>query len=405
MTPSARRTLLFRVVYLAMFPLLSLVYTDLLWQETQNASVVIAFFWVYYLSVPLGCYLNAPLLSRFNLTGIMGVTLIASTLPPLLLLTQPYRGWPIYFLMAMLYGLVDGALWSNYYYLVINALEDSQRNFFSATIAISEQTINIIIPPLAGLVVVLGSRLPIPNAGFLQANAIVLLIAIGGAYVIRSVRSQFKPVIPKRMTWVTHPSRSWRIMRQLQFFEGISEALGFLPYLMSFMVMKNEAEAGAVIAMSTVVTFVVLYLWGRFGKIQHRSAVVVLGASFDLLSAIAILFLPGAARVIAYQALACMGGTLTFISLEPISAAAITQEGPAAQKDYRYIFDGEVFINLGRLCILGVSCLLFAKYPESALFLTVVVVSIAQLGKIWMVRQYQRNQMQTCSQDGLGDAA
>ena len=181
---------------------------------------------------------------------------------------------------------------------------------------------------------------------------------IGGAIISRS---NFGTPAPQAITRFGR-TKFWTKRRTLKLGQGVTSTLNFLTTLLILITLGNEGVLGTVTSVVALGTVVILYLYGKFTHGRHRGRAMVISNTGYIIMASGLAFLPSPINVIAYVLFADIFSDFLQMVTEPIYLGFIEEEmGDNKNDGYSFVFDNELFLNVGRLIgiagVLGIGVL------------------------------------------------
>lgn len=272
-------------------------------------------------------------------------------------------------------------MWANRNYLQLQETRDEERLYFFGLIHAVSLCASILVPFAAGWFIALGGYFGWYSAdrAYWILFAGVFLLMLGAAAVI--ARGAFKSSLT-RIVIRFGAGKFSDTRRVISFAKGFMDSVFFVPTLLILYFLGSEGALGTITAAVSLFVAILLYLYGRFGgrRVQVRS-LRFCGAGF-IVSAILLVFLPPPANFLAYIILSAISINFFSVICEPILLSLADREMDGdMEARYSFVFDNELFLNMGRLVATGIFFILLLTFgwgSWQALIYGPLFVAIAQ---------------------------
>lgn len=346
-----------------LFDLLSPIYAifinAFLWRQSQDINFIIIYNLAIFATLPFGFYLNGHLLKKLSVKFLyyMGGLLKAVSLAGLLLL--PVVTINYVFLFSICYGLALGLFWSNRNLLHLELTKSSNRIYFSSLDFLSRTASDIFVPAIIGYFLIFGakSNLYTTDQGYYMIGIGLVILVLSFWAVIRKVHAPANPV--SHIT-LHNKTPKWNYARGNVMLIGLFEgAYYFVPTLMILTVIGKEDVLGVVQSCAAILAGAIIYTVARSINTKHRLRMIQLSVFFSIIGTLAVGIFYSPIGIFAFIGILAIAQTILLTENQSIIFDLIDKETKGIAEDrYAYIFDHELFLNMGRFS--GV--LLFAAY-------------------------------------------
>jgi MFS family permease len=138
--------------------------------------------------------------------------------------------------------------------------------------------------------------------------------------------------------------------RVFQLAQGLLDSITVVPGLLVLSVFGNEGILGTTVAISSVVSIVATYIYGRYAKQKDENRTLVISSIFFTFCSLLLVMLPTTAGIITYVLFSGIGVTFfTIANASKLLSLSEKEIGSATGGAYSFIFDNELFLNAGRI--------------------------------------------------------
>lgn len=362
-------------------PLLTTFVSVFIYRQSNDIKLVAIYNLGSFLGIPVAFFVNGFLIKKIN---IFKNYLVATVFQGVVIVPLIFFSWINYyalFFLGFLFGISSGFYWSNRNFLTLDITKSEIRNYFSGLEAFIGKVSGIFIPFIVGWFIVLGEILNL----YSPELAYKLLLLLGIILLFKSGLS-VKGISLRKAVEKDFPSFDfgplWNKVRALSFGKGVGEGgFIFIPVLMVLLLVGDEGAVGTFKSISAIISSVAIYYIGKKARIKDRTLVLAIGLTFQLIAALFFGILYSVTGVIIYTILLAFAVPFLWISVSPITLDAIEKDSDYKRSNrYNYLFDIEIYLNLGR--IIGASVFLLLASTASAsltLRLTPVILAVIQL--------------------------
>jgi len=375
-----RILLMTNLLYALVLPILELFVGAYILRQTNNTSYVVIYQLAVYTGIPFTFLLNGYLLRFIKIARLYSLGMVMSGVAMTIMMLLPELKLAGIAIVGLTMGVSYGFFWCNRDFLAISSTDDSNRNYYFSLETVFYTITFIIMPALAGLFISLGELKGLypPKFAYVTLTALVFLLTIIASIMVH--QGCFEN--PKREPFVFFRFRpEWYKMLWLGSFKGIAQAaIFFYPILLILTFIGNEGSLGGIIAVSSLITTVLLYFIGRFSRPEHRIYVFGAGLLLYLIGGTFNTILFSAAGVLLYQMCGSLARPLLDAAYFPIQMNVIDKLSEIEQRGkFAYIFNHEFGLYFGRLA----GCLVFlitarVFSPEAALRYSLLLIAAIQ---------------------------
>lgn len=217
---------------------------------------------------------------------------------------------------------------------------------------------------------------------WLSFFALVVLFLVG--FIIRNVSVEHDPI-----THVILPKAShfWQKVRLFTVIDGFIGGINlFVPTLMVLTFIGMEQAVGTVQSGAAILSAVVISYVAKRADRKHRLYILAINTILTLIAGIYFGVLFSALGTIIFFALTAVGNPFSWVGAASISQDSIdTEEATSAYSHYAYIFDTELFLNIGRIMGIGIFFLLIFLFTQTtALRISPLLFAVFQLPFLFM---------------------
>lgn len=368
-------------------PLLSLFINSFIWRNTASLWNVAAYNVGFFMFLSVGFYINGLLLKNIKITKLYLIGSIISVISTLALLffsgTSPWH----FLAYGAIFGFGSGLYWSNRNFLTFQETESKQRNYFFSLTTVMGALIALLITFLMGWTIVMGenNNWYTPNMAYWVFGilASISLIASGVVVLKTDYRS---PNIGKLLN--LHISSRWTKARFINFNMGLLEGIAFfLPTLLILFYLGKEGVLGTINTIVTLFIVTITYIYGRVAKPRHRKPTYFATLLLYIVLSTLLILSGGPLSILIFVLLGSITRTFQWTTIQPALLDIIDDETKNNKDNqYTFIFDEEVFLNMGRVFSVLILFLIIKMTSEQmGLLATPLLLGVTQLILMSMV--------------------
>ncbi|MDE2025422.1 MAG: hypothetical protein KGJ07_02935 [Patescibacteria group bacterium] len=370
-------------------PVLYAFLTAFLYRTSHNFIAIAIYYSGFYIGLPIAFFLNGHCMRYFSSQLLYWAGTIIEGLIIICIIWGNAHGTTALFIWGVLFGIGAGFYWANRNFLTLRVIHAEKRMYYGSLESGIGTFITILAPFLSGSAIVLFIRL-LPN-GLVLSYRLLSLMAFVILFFTGLLIQTMEPV-SQTMTSVMVRKRSkrWTLLRLFIINSGIlSGILIFFPTLMIFTFLGKEGTLGYVQSLFAAVSALVVLFFAS--RISNRHALFFLAVSIFSLTFGSILFgiFFSALGVIAYLLFDAVGVPFSWAPYNTISFNTIDAEQSLFDyHHFAYIFDQELFLNIGRLVGMGIFLFCVFVFGSSfALRFSPFILSVLQMGQLFFVNK------------------
>ena len=367
-----RRLLISFLLYSTAYPMVSIFINAYIWKNNQNLPSLIAFHMGKFMIVPVIFFINGLLLKLFkiNKLSFFGSFVIAlGAISVVFLNNQTVFN---FLSMGLLIGIGTGLYWSNRNYLTIKETDEKNRSYFLGLLFSYATIIALVVTLSIGWLIVFGL-----SYQTLMVVAFFLIIASGAIIYSRNYDS---PRIGKLL--ISRAGFSWNKKRLIHLGLGLVEGLSFfVPSLLILIMLGNEGILGTLTAISSIISSVLIYYYGRKSKPSDHRKYFILSAILSLVFSLLLAIVFNKLTILIFTLLNGLIINFLWLTFMPIVMKNIDSDTINHEDNrFSYILDSEIFLNIGRI-FSGLVCLAIAYRAGdiNALRYSPVLLSVIQV--------------------------
>ncbi len=377
-------------------PVLSIFISAFLWRVSQSVELILLYNIVIFIGAPLGFFINGFLLKKHNPTTFYFLGCAAQGVAAGSLLFLPALNMAIIAGFGFIYGVTSGIYWSNRVFLMIHHVKNHQRIYFTSLIHMASVVCSIVVPLVIGWYLVLGERTNTysPTLAYQLLGVVVIGILVFAGWRIKKLT----PVhTPNPYTTLRKPSRTWKKVRAMTYLMGLTNSMDImLPALYILLFIGKEGKLGTIQAISGIFLAIALYFIAKKVGREHRFLVLISGISLSLLAGLTFGLWYSPIGVFVYFILTAFATPIRWTIVSPVTMDVIDGEARKYSKNrYAFIFDQELFLNIGRLTSLVLFGLLFLRMPEITTRFAPLLFALPQLFVIYIAYNLEKYHIHT----------
>lgn len=339
------------VLYELVNPIFGIFTTAFLWRETHDLPLLVIYYVLVNIGIPLGFYLNGILFRKFaaNILSFFSLFLWGFIVSAIIFV--PRLQLPEICLFGLFSGLAIGMFWANRNLLTLVTTATNTRIYFSGIESIISTTTKIIVPVLIGWFIVLGSKNGwYPTLTGYKVTAIIMLIIIGlyGIYM-----TSFKMKLTSYKQLFLHTvTKDWQKFRILQLVLGFLQGvITVLPVLMVLTLLGQEEALGTVQSVSAILSAIAVYKIAKTLGAHHRLLLLQVSIALMLIGSISFGIFFSALGVVIFYATQALSQPLWWMATSSLNYDLIEKDKNDASH-FAYVCDQEIFLNVGRIIAL-----------------------------------------------------
>lgn len=317
--------------------------------QTDSFIAVATFNVVFYVTLLAGFFVNIALLKVFaskQLFIVSGILQAASLfsifyLPDISLATIAAVG--------AVCGLFQGIYWSVRNSVYLSFTNDDNRHYYEGLKTTLSSSGDMVLLALAGWFIAKSETFALLTK--LEAYRFVGLFGV--AVLIISTwflrQTAFPPMRISRARIGTM-SKQWWLFRGFVLVSAVQFALVIsVPETITLHFLGDEGVLGSMQSLFVLLSAMLIYFLGRKAKKQHRFHLLLASALPLMLLSLSLLFSQHVVLIIGYLLVMYLSNQLFWFVYFPIFSRAIEYETTEETKQYPYVLDHEIWINVSRV--------------------------------------------------------
>jgi len=361
---NGKRLIMVNMMFAMVFPFIVLFSTAFLNRTTGNPVIPIINGFGFSIGLVLSSFINGKLLRRkVDIRYLFAIGLflsIASTFV-MMMFAKPSIGFYIIF-FGFFSGAGGGFYWSNRQFLSFLVTNEENRNFFASLDQFFKIFFESLIPFLFGtIIIMLGRKTGWYDEIFAYQAVAGILVVLMTYAVILVLKSSFKSPVINKFIYKKF-NRIWNTHRLLVLLFGFLQSgiMYFLPLLI-LNIAGDETVLGKIELSTAIFSVITIYILGRITTPKHRAKMMFFGAVLFTLGGIVLTFTINNDQlfqgIVKISFLGVIFMKITQVIAQPLvntafastSMSDIGKSSAIEQRDsYTYIFDNELFMNIGR---------------------------------------------------------
>lgn len=320
-----------------------------MFSQTDSFIAVAIFNIAFFITLLLGFFANIPLLKRYNPKHLF---VASSILQGLSLFSVFFYGQTTLATIAfagLLCGFFQGIYWSVRNSAYIYFTNDDNRHYFEGLKSMLQNGHDLIMLSVAGWFI--ASSEIVSTINKITAYRIVglagLAVLVLGTFYLRGVTF---PAITISNIRLRKPSKQWQLFRVLVVVSAIQFALAMsVPETITLHLLGHEGVLGTLQSLFVVISAVAMYAIGRKATKGHRFHLLLASAIPLLTFSILLMLSQHPFIVISFLLSLSVSNQLFWFTYFPIFSRAVEYEQADESKQYAYVLDHEVWINVSRI--------------------------------------------------------
>ncbi|MDO8608935.1 MAG: MFS transporter [bacterium] len=331
-----------------------------IWQSNTDPMSVLFYNIGDFISIPIMFYLNGFFLRKIKAKYLFFLGAMGIGVSCMFVIFYTWFNPIAYIFYGLIYGIWHGLYWANRNLLTLQETESKTRNYFIGISFTGNFITSIIVPLIIGWFITLGMHFNLISLKVsyqISMGIAFIMLFLSGLVLLKSDFNKEQIVVQMQLKHVTY---QWILVRLLMMGMGIAEATTFfLPTVLILMNIGKEGILGTITALTSLISALGMYLFGRFADVHHRKGVFIINMILAIISSLILAFYHNQIGIIIYVCLNAFTIMMAWLAAEPMILDIIDQEHViGANEKYAFIFDRELFLNIGRMLTYLV-CLVF----------------------------------------------
>lgn len=374
--------------YLMAKSLLDVFMSAFLWRQADGAVLIILYYLGWVLGLPLGFWGNGWLLKKFHINHLYFVGVVFQSVGAALAIFSPTITATSVLLYGIVFGVTASFFWGNKNSLSYLLSQGKDRMYYTSLESALRLCVNVVVPVVVGwLVIWLESWLSITGAYKILIMAASILLLISGLLMRYA---KFADIHTTDL-FVRHHSFHWNMARAVNAIYSLLFGINlFYPALLILHFGAKEGVLGTLLSLMQLAAAASLYIAGRKMRPHHIVPFMHKTHLAYLITSLLLLWQFNWQMGILYLLVQVMIEAIRWSSTYTQVQAAMDTQMTAhhINTSYAYIFDNEIFFNLGRLVSIGLFLVAMQIWSlELAIRVIPVVIVATQFAIIWPLKQ------------------
>lgn len=349
LTQNSQKLIISYAFFNSASPILGIFVNAYLWRYSQSIYLVSLYNFCMAIGLTIGFYINGKLLNNIKINSLYLIGCILQGVIIFALMFLSIINTQIVLIFGFVFGIGSSFFWANKHFLTVSQTLHKQRFYFNNLESSISTIISIIIPIVIGWFIAYGtiSNLYSTNYAYVIISLVAFVLLLGAGLSIKNINIDFYR-IPN--IFLKTRSYRWNLLRIITFLVGISDGIIlFIPTLIILILLGEENVLGLFQSLTSLLSAGVVYYVARKISMNNRFYVLVVGVIFLLIGTLLFGIWFGQLSAIVYICLNTFSNPLIWNPLSNITFELIEKEEKIHHDHkYTYIFDIELFLNLGR---------------------------------------------------------
>ncbi len=375
--------------YEAAVPLLNIFINTFILRKTQGFVPLTIYNVGTFISLPITFYINGLLLKKVSIKKMYSIGLVGQGLVVALVFFVDGLSSLSLFVFGLLNGIVHGLFWANRNYFSLAVTNDQNRNYFSGLEATITTLTGLIFPIIYGGVLHWARKtglISLDQAYQLLIVLVTMMLAYGSwiVYRMKIDNPQVGTVYLKKV------STNWWFQRTIEMLRGIMNGLlFFIPTMMLVKLGGQEGSLGVMQTVTAIMGMILSYSIGRKMKVNQRVSLIKAIVIGWIATTLPFVFTGQAVFAFLFIVMLPALESIIWQAMNPLAMRVIDDEFENSEHDhYSFIFDRELFLNIGRMVGMGVFlAVIYLFSDEVALRYIPLLMVTSQIGVWWCARR------------------
>ncbi|OIP74132.1 MAG: hypothetical protein COU63_04390 [Candidatus Pacebacteria bacterium CG10_big_fil_rev_8_21_14_0_10_36_11] len=345
-----QRLMLSYIFYLMARPLLDVFMSAFLWRQANGAILVIMYYLGWVLGLPVGFLINGFLLKKIHVKNLyfFGVVFQGAG-AALAVFSTVFSPFSI-LSYGFLFGLTASFFWANKNSLSYLLSKGKDRMYYNSIESSLRLVVGVVVPVIVGWFLALGETISFYSVA--SAYKIMIVIALFLLFVSGLLMkfSAFEDIGSAQL-WVTKKSKNWSMARAINFIYSCLMGINlFYPALLILNFGAKEGLLGTLQSVMQLLAAGSLYIAGRKMKDGHVLRFMNVAHLLYLITMSLLLWQFSWLFGLVYLMTQIILESVRWTNSYTLVMSAMDEElkGQNEHAGYAYVFDNEIFFNLGR---------------------------------------------------------
>ena len=366
-------------------------------EKHEKINLYLYYQFALYTGIPICFVVNGFLLRKIKVTYLYSLGLLLSGISMTLMMSLKNIDAAGVIGAGLIMGASYGFFWANRDFMSLEVTNDENRNYYFSIDTIFYTITWIIVPATVGYILTFGpkSHLYTAKAGYIGVTIAVFIITTIAAFIIN--REKYNNPKSEQLIFFKY-DKLWRKMILFSITKGIMQgSIMIFPILLILSIIGGVNMLGIIVSGGQILSAIMLYVIGRYGKPKHRLLIYIISISFFTTAILIHGSLYSVLGVIIYNILQFIAKPLHDVSYFPTEFRVIDIVSKKENRnEFSYIINHEFTLFFGRIsAILIVLFLAYKVSADFALRFGLFFIAIIMIFSIFL----GRNIMQDCRKE------
>ncbi|TME47104.1 MAG: MFS transporter [Chloroflexi bacterium] len=197
-----------------------------LWRASHDLTPIAVYSGLSALMIPLAFLANGLLWRRLGAGGLIRLGLGGNGLAYLLVLVLGNQAPHWVIVLGLLRGIAEGFYWSGFHLVTYDSTSDQDRDRYFGVQATANAFLTAMLPPLAGTIIVAGSRLQTPYGGYELVFGLAAVMLIAAMALAGRLPSAARPRLSiERVIRLVKRNPDWQWVTRARLADGFTGSL------------------------------------------------------------------------------------------------------------------------------------------------------------------------------------
>lgn len=351
MGENLQRLMLSYVFFLMARPLLDVFMSTFLWRQHNGALLMIMYYAGWVIGLPLGFWLNGILLKRFHVKDLYFAGVVLQGFGAALAIFSKNLNSSLILLFGTLFGFTASFFWANKNSLSYLLSRGKNRLYYNSIESSVRLIVGVVVPLVVGWLISSGENLSFYSVD--QAYKAMIILALGLLFIsgLLMKLANFADIGSAKLL-VTKKSKNWTMARWVNFIYSTLFGVNlFYPALVILYFGAKEGIVGTFQAITQLLAAGSLYILARKMKAHHFVGFMNFAHVCYLLTFIWLMWQFSLITAVIYLVTLTLFETARWNSTYTLVMNTMDDElkHETEAAGYAYVFDNEIFFNVGRI--------------------------------------------------------
>ncbi len=320
-----------------------------LFSQTDSFIAVATYNTAFYITLLLGFFVTGTLLTIASSKTLFIVSSILQALSLFSVFFIPEVTMVLIVVAGSVCGLFQGIYWSVRNSVYMSFTNDDNRHYFEGLKSMLSSGSDMVLLALAGWFIATSDLFGILTK--IQAYRLVGLLGVAILTVGTLFLSKATfPVLHITVLRIKKVSQHWGLFRIFIVVSAVQFALATsVPETLTLYFLGDEGMLGSLQAVFVILSALMIYILGRKTNKTHRFKLLLASALPLMLLSLSLLISQYSVLIVGYLLSMSLSNQLFWFTYFPVFSRAVEYEQTDESKQYPYILDHEIWINVSRI--------------------------------------------------------